>query len=200
MPQPSPAAQMYFTAVTKSRVALRLLDGSFYRPDRRKRSISGGRDRSIDCKHLSRLPHRATTTAAFLANLLDALMSSAGSKQRRRVSDRHKLDYFHLNGVVPSRNIVPNKCVGPKHLSDLSHHSCDTHHPNSDNPDIPFSRGSLAEVIDRDEHEGGLHLNLQRPLRTVRATSSVRRSENCFDAIFANGGSRATAFRCWTRP
>ena len=43
-----------------------------------------------------------------------------------------------------------------------------------------FPEDSLAEVIDRDEHEGGLHLNLQRPLRTVRATSSVRRSERLF--------------------
>jgi len=59
---------------------------------------------------------------------------------------------------------------------------------------------SFTEVIDREEHESGFHLTLRRPLRTVREASSLRVSKNCFDAIFANDDSQATASRCWRRP
>jgi hypothetical protein len=104
---------------------------------------------------------------------------------------------------VPSRNVSPN-LRGACNI-------CTTYRTilvipiiqKSGNPDIQFSEiltRSLSDVIVHEEHASGLYLNLQRRMGPVRESFSLRPAESCFDAIVANGGSRATASRRWRRP
>jgi RNA polymerase sigma-70 factor, ECF subfamily len=49
-------------------------------------------------------------------------------------------------------------------------------------------------VIDREEHESGRHLNLHQPLRNVRETSSLRRSEQLSRCNLREGSQPSQSF------